>query len=228
MFFLRVTELTDFSWQSSWWWKLFKLSFPATQWIICRWISRDERLQVQWNEGQTMKVIDLKKQQKNTRFYSLASFTKPDEKPWKRKHSSYCFVSNISWIEDETKSPLILICNEKKNQIFYMLLQCKLDNESNLQRKQIFVIFNDCKDMLQNVDEIISRPLLAIFYRYTLLTALFFIFQFWGRIQWFYLGSKIIFGLSCSDGGYLAFFFYHLSSLWSQMIELVCLYKQEI
>ena len=134
--------------------------------------------------------------------------------------------SNISSLEDETKSPLILICNEKKNQIFYMLLQCKLDNESNLQRKQIFVIrviFNDCKDMLQNVDEIISRPLLAIFYRYNLLTALFFIFQFWGRIQCFYLGSKIIYGPSCSDGVYLAFYFYHLSSLWSQMIELVCL-----
>ena len=30
---------------------------------------------------------------------------------------------NIFSLEDETKSPSILICNEKKNQIFYMLLQ---------------------------------------------------------------------------------------------------------
>ena len=29
---------------------------------------------------------------------------------------------------------------------------------SNLRRKQIFVIFNDCQDMLKNVDEIIGRP----------------------------------------------------------------------
>ena len=34
---------------------------------------------------------------------------------------------NISSLENETKSPLILICNEKKNQIFYMLWQYKLD-----------------------------------------------------------------------------------------------------
>ena len=67
---------------------------------------------------------------------------------------------NISSLENETKSPSIFICNEKKNQIFYMLWQYKLDEkfQSNLRRKQIFVIFNDCQNMLKNVDEIISRP----------------------------------------------------------------------
>ena len=30
--------------------------------------------------------------------------------------------------------------------------------QSNLRRKQIFVIFNDCRDMLQNVDQIICWP----------------------------------------------------------------------
>ena len=46
---------------------------------------------------------------------------------------------NISSLENETKSPSIFICNEKKNQIFYMLWQYKLDKKirSNLQRKQI-------------------------------------------------------------------------------------------
>ena len=42
---------------------------------------------------------------------------------------------NISSLENKTKSPLIFIC-----------------------RKQIFVIFNDCQDVLQNVDEIIGQP----------------------------------------------------------------------
>ena len=39
---------------------------------------------------------------------------------------------NISSLEDETKFPSILICNEKKNQIFYMLWQNKLDKNSYL------------------------------------------------------------------------------------------------
>ena len=39
---------------------------------------------------------------------------------------------NISSLENETKSPMILICNKKKNQIFYMLWQYKLDKNFNL------------------------------------------------------------------------------------------------
>ena len=50
-----------------------------------------------------MKVVNLKKQAKNTRFYSLVLFTKPHEKPWKRKHSSNCFVSQhfFTWGWDQ-------------------------------------------------------------------------------------------------------------------------------
>ena len=41
-----------------------------------------------------------------------------------------------------------------------MPVQYKLDQNVNLifDRKQSFVIFNDCKDMLQNFDEIIRQP----------------------------------------------------------------------
>ena len=39
---------------------------------------------------------------------------------------------NISSLENETKSPLIFICNEKKKQIFYMLWQYKLDKHFDL------------------------------------------------------------------------------------------------
>ena len=103
-----------------------------------------------WSKRSNQRIQDL------IHWYSLQSHMKSHEN---------CFVSqllNISSLEDETKSPSILICNEKKSQIFYMLWQYKLDNwqkfQSNLRRKQIFVIFYDCKDMLQNVDEIISQP----------------------------------------------------------------------
>ena len=65
------------------------------------WISCGEGFHVLWLQfGMTVRlrgtiasVINLKKQPKNSRFYSLVLFTKPDKKPWKRKHSSHCFVS---------------------------------------------------------------------------------------------------------------------------------------
>ena len=142
MFFLRATDTQTFSWQSSWWWKLLRILFPTIQSIICQWISRYEGIHVLCDGGQITEVINLKKQPKNSRFYSLVSFTKSHEKPWKRKHSSYV-SPNISSLEDKTKSPSILICNEKKNQIFYMLWQYKLDKKN--WSKEIFVIFNDCQ-----------------------------------------------------------------------------------
>ena len=49
--------------------------------ITCRWISRDEGIHVWWDEGQIMKVIDLKKQPKNSRLNLLVSSTKPHEGP---------------------------------------------------------------------------------------------------------------------------------------------------
>ena len=53
---------------------------PSEFKFICSscWISRDEGIHFQpwWDEGQIMKVIDLKKQPKNSRFYSLVLCTK--------------------------------------------------------------------------------------------------------------------------------------------------------
>ena len=123
--FWELQSTQTFSWQSSWWWKLLRLLSPTAQWIICGWISRDEGIHVWWDEGQIMKVINLKKQPKNSKFYSLVSFTKAPEKPWKRKHSSDCFVGIIwllclpTFLHSRMRPKVtILICNEKKNQIF--------------------------------------------------------------------------------------------------------------
>ena len=66
---------------------------------------------------------------------------------------------NISSLEDETKSSFFIICNQKKNQTFTFCCNTSWTKfQSNLQRKEILVIFNDCQDMLQNFDEIISQP----------------------------------------------------------------------
>ena len=50
------------------------------------------------------------------------------------KCTSIALSPNISSLdlEDETKSPLILICNQMENQIFYMLWQYKLDKDFDL------------------------------------------------------------------------------------------------
>ena len=50
----------------------------------------------------------------------------------KKQEKPIALSPNISSLEDETKSPSILICNEKKNQIFYMLWQYKLDKNFDL------------------------------------------------------------------------------------------------
>ena len=107
-----------------------------------------------------MKVIDLKKQAKNSRFYSLVSFTRPHEKPWKRKHSSNCFVSQhfFTWEWDQKSIDFHLQWEEESDFLHAVAIQAGQKIRSNLRRKQIFVIFNDCQDMLKNVDEIIGRP----------------------------------------------------------------------
>ena len=104
-----------------WWWKLLKILFPATQWIICGWILRGEGIHIQWDEGQIMKVIYLKKQAKNSRFYSLVSFTRPHEKPWKRKHSS----NSPTFLHLRMRPKAHRLGEE--NNFFYMLWQYKLD-----------------------------------------------------------------------------------------------------
>ena len=107
-----------------------------------------------------MKVIDLKKQAKNSRFYSLVSFTRPHEKPWKRKHSSDCIVSQhfFTWEWDQKSIDFHLQREEELDFLHAVAIQAEQKFQSNLQRKQIFVIFNGCQDMLKNVDEIIGRP----------------------------------------------------------------------
>ena len=86
---------------------------------------------------------------------------------WKRERSFHCFVSKHFFTCRWGQKSIISICNWKKNQIFYMLWQYKLDKKNwfNLWRKHNFVIFNDCQDMLQNVDEIISPsfPIIGVF-----------------------------------------------------------------
>ena len=65
-----------------------------------------------------MKVINLKKQAKNSRFihwYCLQGHMKSHEK---ESIHPIALSPNISSLENETKSPLIFICNEKNNQIF--------------------------------------------------------------------------------------------------------------
>ena len=94
--------------------------------FICRWISRDETIHVWWDEGQIMKVINQKKQPNNSRFCSLVSFTKLKSHEKENIHPT-ALSPNISSLEDETKISSFLTCNQKKNQIFYMLLQYKSD-----------------------------------------------------------------------------------------------------
>ena len=69
---------------------------------------------------------------------------------------------NISSLKDETKSHNFDLQWEEESD-FYMLWQYKLDKYFNLTFEEnssfnFFVIFNDCLDMLQNLDEIISKP----------------------------------------------------------------------
>ena len=87
--------------------------------FICGWILDDEGIHVQWDLCQIMKVTGLKKQPKNSRFYSLVLFTKP-QKTWNIKHSSHCFVCQHFFTKgwDQTWKFIFLICNKKKNQIF--------------------------------------------------------------------------------------------------------------
>ena len=81
---------------------------------------------------------------------------------WKRKPSSHFSVSQhfFTW-----GSSSFLICNNVHFEEELDFLQAVATQagpgqkfQSNLRRKQIFVLFNDCQDMLQNVDEIISQP----------------------------------------------------------------------
>ena len=85
-------QSTTFSWQSSWWWKLLRILFPTIQWIIS-WLG----LALWWNSHLVGWMSDYEghwsKEATNQFKILLVLFTKPHEKPWKRKNSFYCFVS---------------------------------------------------------------------------------------------------------------------------------------
>ena len=74
------------------------------------WIWHGKKIHILCDEGQIMKVINLMKQAKNSKFYSLVSFTRPHEKPWKRKHSSHQAVAQGTWFV----SLFLHICDSKK------------------------------------------------------------------------------------------------------------------
>ena len=121
--------------------------FPVNSYVagLC-----DEGIHVLWDEGQIMKVIYLKKQPKNSGIYSLVSFTKPHEMPWKRKHSSHCFFSQhfFTWGWDQQFMVFDLKLEEESDFLYVVAIQAGQKFQPNDWRKQIFVIFNDCQDML--------------------------------------------------------------------------------
>ena len=197
-------------------WKVSGYCFLLPREFICCWIWCDEGIYIlcTGNKGPIMKVVYLKKQPKNPRFYYLVSFTEPHVKPlalesyginafffmaWKRKHLSYCLSLNISSLQNETESHWRCFWSEIRRRIRFFTCCCKLaiiqagqkvqsateshwpgflsairrrirflhaiaiiqagqKVQSKIWRKQIFVFFNDCKDRLQNVDEIIHWP----------------------------------------------------------------------
>ena len=91
-------------------------------------------LMVLWDEGQIMKVINLKKQPKKSRFYSLVQFTKPHERPWKRKHSSHCFVSQhfFTWGWDQISINFNLQWKEESDFLYAVAKQAGQKFLSNL------------------------------------------------------------------------------------------------
>ena len=63
---------------------------------------------------------------------------------------------NHEW--DQKSIDFHLQWEEESDFLHAVAIQAGQKNRSNLRRKQIFVIFNDCQDMLQNVSEIIGQP----------------------------------------------------------------------
>ena len=99
-------------------------------------ISRDEGIHVQWDKVRLWRssTWQSKEQriQKIYHWHCLQSHVKSHEK---ESIHPIALSPNISSLEDETKKSLFLICNEKKNQIFYMLWQYKLQPDNFPNRK---------------------------------------------------------------------------------------------
>ena len=131
--FWELKTTHTFSWQSSWWWILLMISFPATQWIICRWISRDEGI-VGWRsdyEGHQSKEAT-----KKFKIFFIGIVYKATWKAMKKKAFIWLLcLPTFLHLRMRPKSidfALHWVCNEKKNQIFYMLWQYKLDKNFDL------------------------------------------------------------------------------------------------
>ena len=81
---------------------------------------------------------------------------------WKtmKKKAFIQFISQhfFTWGCDQKSIYFDLQWEKESNFLHVVAIQAGQKIQSNLQRKQIFVICNACQDMLQNVDEIISQP----------------------------------------------------------------------
>ena len=101
-----------------------------------------------------------KEASKEFKIYSLVSFTTPHEKAMKQK-AIVPLSPNISSLEDENRSSSFLICNYKKNQIFYTLWQYKLDKNINLnfeENRSLLSSMTRYASKWCQVDEIIGLP----------------------------------------------------------------------
>ena len=79
-------------------------------------------------------------------------FLVPRERPWKKKHSSHCLFSQRFFTSgwDQQSINFDLQLEEESDFLHAVAIQAGQKFLSNLRRKQIFVVFNDCQDMLQN------------------------------------------------------------------------------
>ena len=85
-----------------------------------------------------MKVINLKKQQKNSRFCSFVLFTKvtkPHEKPWKGKHSSHFFVSQHFFLELRMRPKVHSSWPANRRRIWFFICCCNT-SRTNLNFKE--------------------------------------------------------------------------------------------
>ena len=84
-------------------------------------------------------------------------------KAMRKKHSSNCSVSQhffsdrwVTWVQKPIDFDLQW--EEESDFLHAVAIQDGKKIQSDLRRKQIFVMFNNCLDTLQNVDEIVSLP----------------------------------------------------------------------
>ena len=77
--------------------------------------------------------------------------------------ASHSFFSQhfFIWVWDQKLIVFDLQLDEESDFLHVVAIQAWKKFKSNLQWKLIFAAFNDCQDMLQNFDEIISRPFLS-------------------------------------------------------------------